>query len=447
MPATSLIKTLALAALASATPARQCEPPATGCQVPQLAAIDTLMSDFLCDRDIPGATIAIIHEGTLVYERGFGHADQARTVPIEPDALMRIASVSKPITAAAVRVLIDDGLLTLNTHAFKLGQPTPGILDLAPFPSLGDPRLADVTIRNLLEHEGGWNRSTAGDLTYIETTIAAAMGTASPPGRADTVRYILGQPLQHTPGTTYAYSNIGYLVLGLIVEDIAGIPLEDFIQQRVLDPLGVPDSEHQAGRTFAADQSPREPFYHSPFTATNVFDPAGPNVPRPYGSWDHEARIGQGGQITTARTLAKLLDARFISGPSIGLPLTNNLSTTWRRNHTGTLHGTESLARQRGDGIRYAVIFNARSPSSPSHASEIRTRLDQLFDSTTIDWPANGPICVYDLNSDGLLNFFDLVELINSLGPCPDCALCPPDFDQNCQTNFFDLVTLLNQLA
>src|SRR5690606_35302102 len=104
-------------------------------------------------------------------------------------------------------------------------------------------RLADVTVRHLLMHQGGWNRDLVGDLTYREVTIAAAMGVSSPPGRWNTVRYILGRPLEHTPGTVTAYSNIGCLVLGLIVEQERGMPLEEVLDGIML-AAGVAEADH-----------------------------------------------------------------------------------------------------------------------------------------------------------------------------------------------------------
>lgn len=438
---------VSLGLIASVTSAQNCDMPVSGCEVGYLDAVDALMTDFMCDRDIPGASLAISMDGVVVYERAFGWSDVDRTVAIEPDALMRIASVSKPITAAAIRELIEDGVLSLDSHAFDLGQSGGGVLPIDPFPAMGDARLGDITIDHLLQHRGGWDRDAVGDLTYREVVIANAMGIPSPPGRLNTMRYILGQPLQADPGAEYHYSNIGYLTLGLIVEHLSGQPLIEFIHERVLAPVDVEPSEHLAGRTFAPDQSPREPHYHSPSGATNVYDPHGDSVPWAYGGWDHEARIGQGGQITTTRTLLAFLNDRYISGPSIGAKLPPDLNPGYRRNHTGSLSGTESLARQRGDGICYAVIFNERSSSSPSHASSIRTALDALFDSDEIDWP-DTPVetCQnpFDLNGDGTLNFFDFSVLIATFGDgCNECDDCPADFTGDCMINFFDVSIML----
>lgn len=373
-----------MAASASDAPCR----PISGDEVPALAALDTFMLQFLCEHDISAATIAITRDGSLIYNRAFGWSDQDRTTPLAPDALMRIASVSKPITAAAVRELIAEGAFTLDTHAFDVGQTSGGLLALEPFPSLGDPRIADITVRHLLEHKGGWDRSIAGDLTYMELAIASAMGIDAPPGRENTLRFILGKPLQHEPGTKSAYSNIGMLTLGLIVEQRRAQPL-DIVLDGIMQKAGVDPDDHAAGRTFKEDQDPREPWYDSGALAPSVFEP-GTLVRAPYGSWDHEARIGQGGQITTAAALARFAAHYYVNGPNIGMPCPDGDEGKWRWNHAGSLVGTNSLIRQRGDGYTFAVILNKR-PANGDWIGQIRAAIDDLIDSGAASQPSPIP--------------------------------------------------------
>lgn len=432
---------------AAAQPCR----PISGCEVPALGGLDALMLDFVCSRDIGAATIAVARDGVVVYERGFGWSDEARTVPLAHDAMMRVASVSKPITAAAVRELIAEGAFTLDTRAFDLGQPGGGLLDLEPFPSLGDPRLADVTVQHLLRHRGGWDRDIAGDLTYMEVAIASAMGIASPPGRENTVRYILGKPLQHAPGSTESYSNIGMLVLGLIVEQHRGKPLEE-----VLDPImaraGVADEDHIIGRTFRQDQDSREPHYDAAGLGVNVFDPGGALVRRAYGTWDHEARAGQGAHVATAAALARFASHYYVNGANIGMPRPANDGGTWRWNHTGSLPGTNSLIRQRGDGITYAVIFNRR-PSSGDWAAQARTAIDAFFDTTAIDWPLGPPsCCAADYNEDGaddILDFLDFFEDFSGCDqtPAPCGTLGDPDVNGDMTVDILDFLEFLDAFS
>ncbi len=354
--------------------------------LPFAVAFDSVMTGFMARHDIEAGLLGVMRDGVVAHERAYGWADAGRTRPLADDAMMRLASVTKPVTAALVHALVREGLLDLDDRAFDLGQPGGGILDLEPFPAPGDARLRDVTVLHLLRHEGGWDRGVAGDHTYREVTVADDMGVASPPGRERTVRWILGRPLEFAPGTRSAYSNIGYLVLGLIVEQVTGTSYLDALRTRVLDPLGVPAGDMIAGRTFPADRSPREPWYDSDEMVVNVFDPTGPAVRRPAGGWDHEARVGQGGLVATPRAILALLDTHTVSGDMIGSLRTGSEGPSWRRNHTGSLPGTNALARQRGDGVNYVVLFNRRPGSGTSFAALIRTEMDRLLDSGELEW-------------------------------------------------------------
>src|SRR5690606_11172637 len=186
-----------------------------------------------------------------------------------------------------------------------------------------DPRVNDITVLHLLRHQGGWDRDIAGDHTYRERTIASDMGLTSPPGRDATMSWILGKPLQFAPGTDSAYSNIGFMALGLISEELTGKPHIEVLRERVFGPIGVDPNDVIHGRTFAEDQDPREPFYDgSPF-ATNVFYPSHSNerwVDRPYGGWDQEARIGQGAVVATPLAILEFLDHYQVAGDNIGGP-------------------------------------------------------------------------------------------------------------------------------
>lgn len=382
----SVVSSVAPAALAGDEAITAADYPVTGHAAPELESIDRALTEFMAENGIRGGVFGLMKDGQILMERGYGWRDEALSEPMNPDALMRIASITKPIVAAAIRELIEDGEFSLDSYAFDLGQEGGGVLPVEPFPELGDERLKKVTIEHLLTHKGGWDRSEVGDLTYREVDIAQAFEVDSPPGRERTVRYILGQPLQHDPGEERVYSNIGYLVAGMIVEHVSGQDLIAFIHERVLGPIGVEPTEHMLGRTFRELHNDREPFYHNPSDAVNVFNPDGPRVNRAYGGWDHEARVGQGGHITTTRTLLTFLDHRFINGPSIGLPRKGSEGGGWRWNHGGTLPGTNALARQRGDGVNFTVIFNKRHTESPSYSVQVRRMIDDMLDNGEIEW-------------------------------------------------------------
>lgn len=363
--------------------------PMTGTYVPELQAVDTLFQNFMVGKPIPGGTVAITHNDKVVYERGIGHSDEARTIPMQENALMRLASVTKPVTASAIHQLVKDGQLNLNAKVFNING-NGGILNITPFGgTLGDNRLQDITVQQLLRHEGGWNRDTAGDLAFRDYAISYWMGVSCPPGIANTASYILNQPLQFTPGSAYSYSNIGYMFLGMVIEAVSGQGYESYVDAKLLPPAGIPYWEINAGHTLLADQNPREPVYSSPYTESwNLYDLYGPYVPSPYGSWDHEKALAYGGLIGSSKAIAMLAQNRIAAGPDIG-ELRSDYTTfsdyLWA--HTGSLDGTDTLMLQASwKDWTYSILFDRRPTDGSSYSESLIGSMQTILGQLTT-WP------------------------------------------------------------
>lgn len=342
---------------------------ASGSAAVRVADFTDLLQGFIDAHGIGAAALGIMKQGKIVYDQVIGHMDAGRQVPARQDMVMRLASVTKPITAAAIHKLASDGMLALNDRVFDLGQTGGGLLEIDPFPQLGDTRLADITLLHLLQHRGGWDREVTSDFAFREIEIASALSVASPPGRKNTVRFVLGQPLQFSPGSRRAYSNIGYLVLGLVIEEVSGQDYMTYLLENIFDPLGVPRDDVIQGRTFPDDRSDREPWYDGIRRCRNVFDPPGPDVRCPEGGWDHEAKIAHGGLVASTRAVLAFVEAYQVAGDDIGRRRRGGEGPGWWWYHTGSLDGTNTLVLQRGTGIGYVVLFNRRlRPSSgPSY--------------------------------------------------------------------------------
>lgn len=358
-----------------------------GRPVPEMTLFDNLTINYMSDKGITAGIVGVMKDGQIVYLRGFGEDYDGN--PLPENALVRLASCTKPFTAAAIRRLIEADAFDVGDNAFNLGQTGGGLLNYAPFPSLGDSDLRFVTVEDLLAHRGGWDRDLINDdLTYRERDIADDMNVTSPPGRGNTMRWILGQPLQHAPGSTYAYSNIGYLALGLIVESQSGQGLITYLRQNVVTPyMWVPSSEIIQGRTFRDWQSSREPEYDDGSSlARNVFDNYGPTyVSPPYGGWDHEARVGQGGLVVSAPTALRLAEHYHVGvGYNIGLPRDTNPLTD-NEVHNGALAGTNTILYQRTDGVNMFIFFNGR-PSEGHFAEDLRIILRDALPSVNLDF-------------------------------------------------------------
>jgi CubicO group peptidase (beta-lactamase class C family) len=98
--------------------------PVTETYVPELQSVDTLLQNFMVGKPIPGGTIAITHNDKVIYERGIGFSNAENTVPMQETELMRLASVSKPVTASAIQQLAKDGQLLFNISSeHDMGDP------------------------------------------------------------------------------------------------------------------------------------------------------------------------------------------------------------------------------------------------------------------------------------------------------------------------------------
>ena len=464
--------------------------PVSGMPVPSMAALDIEILNIMHADDVQAGAVGIMKNGVVVYQRFFGWQDQAKTQPLPPETMMRIASVTKPQTAACIRTLIADGTINLTDNVFNVGQPGGGLLNIAPFNGLGDTRLANVTVEHCLRHRGGWNRNTTfgvGDLTYKEIEIKQDYNQDAPPTRTQLVSWILSQPLQHNPGSQFAYSNIGFLVLGLIIDQYTGKRPAEFLHERVLAPVGVLPEEVELGRTFPVDRNPNEPWYDNQgSTSPNVYaslddlqnDPEGSKVPSPDGGWNMEARVGQGGLIATPRALLHFLDNYQVAGTNIGVPRNKaSESTSWNFVHTGALSkGTNSIAHQWGDGYCFVALFNRNKIGGTDYSVQARDAFRTLLGSGAISVPPCPPNyikdcndncvpsiwwgdgncdddtwfggieidfncmalqydlgdctpCLGDLNNDGQVGVDDLLSIIDGFGMCSDPSNCPADLD------------------
>lgn len=350
---------LALAAVPAAPSAA--DPPAGG------EAFDAAMKRFMADRSIGAGTLAVSKNGTPLITRAYGFADPGKARPVRPDDPFRLASVTKPITAAAVRKLAADGKLDLDAQVFAY-------LGLRPLEGpVADPRVNAVTVRHLLEHRGGWDRDAAFDPMFRPLTIAEAAGKPGPADPVDVIRYMLGQPLQFDPGSKRVYSNFGYCVLGRVIEKAGGKPYARYVNEDLLGPLGV--RTVNLGRTLPGLRNEREPVYEDRGTGRNVMLPRDPaRVPAPDGTFHLEAMDAHGGLIGSAPDLVRFLDAYWISGE----PRKGN-GQSWT--HFGSLPGTWAMVLQTRNGVNVAALFNRRSDPSGASYNEIETLMRAAADA------------------------------------------------------------------
>jgi CubicO group peptidase (beta-lactamase class C family) len=287
------------------------ETPISGAAVPGMESYEKTIIDFMQKHAIPGGAVAVLRDGKLIYARGFGYADVANKTPVQPDALFRIASVSKPITAAAIMKLVEEGKLGLDDRV------APFIAHLTPAPGATvDPRWEQITIRHLLNHAGGWDRTKPnGGFDPIDRPLIAAAAVNAPaPASGETlIRYMKGMPLDFNPGERFAYSNFGYIILGRVIERVSGMRYEDYVRARVLQPVGA--NRMRQGRSRMSQAHPEEVKYYLPGEpglgltgplVPSVFPGEGP-VPINYGGFHLEASDASGAWVSSTIDLLRFL--------------------------------------------------------------------------------------------------------------------------------------------
>ncbi len=187
------------------------------------ARIDALVAP-LYKADGPGATLIVVKDGKTVLRKGYGMADVAAKVAMQPDATLRLGSITKQFTAVAILMLADEGKLAVSDPITKF---------IPDYPTQGKV----ITVEHLLTH-------TSGIVSY----------TGKPDFRSQSVRdvtvpqmidYFKNDPIEFTPGTKYVYNNSGYFLLGAIIEKVSGQPYAKFVEQRIFVPLGMTHSAYE----------------------------------------------------------------------------------------------------------------------------------------------------------------------------------------------------------
>lgn len=395
--------------------------PETGPTDSRLAAFDQVMVQFVTQRRIPGAALAIAKNGRLVYARGFGYADVENKTRVEPDSLFRIASLSKPITAVAILQLVERNRLRLIDKVANVLKVEPYLSETASF----DERLREVTIMQLLQHRGGWDRDLSPDPMFQSVKIARTLLKSPPAEPDDIVRYMFGRRLDFDPGSRYAYSNFGYCLLGRVIEKVTGDTYEHYVQEHVLGPLGV--TRMQIGRTLPSESAPGEVSYYTADGATGgsvLRGELGMPVPLPYGRWSLEAMDSHGGWIGSAVDLVKFASAfdDSVNSPLLkpasmalltmrpagraGYDAEGKLKETYYGcgwhvrptesnagavdlSHSGSLDGTSALLFHRHDGLSWSVLINTSArPGKKALEKVIEPLLREAADRIS-EWPEN----------------------------------------------------------
>jgi D-alanyl-D-alanine carboxypeptidase len=340
-----------------------------------ITTIDSKVNAFMTTYDIPGAALAISKNGKLVYVKGYGKANVATGENVTLNSRFRLASVSKTFTGVAIMKLIQDGKFTLESNVFGPG----GILgnDYGTLPL--NANVLNMKVKHLLQHtSGSWGSATGGDVIDQNPSYTYKQ----------LFDWVLDtRPNPSVPGTAYDYTNVGYSLLGRIIEKKSGKSYINYIKEDILTPIGVTLTDI-AGKTEVEQKTNEVKYYGQGNDASFVYSIAFPR------------RDADGGLISTASDLLKLVTAvdGFTTRPDIlnsasitsfTTPSTVNPSYAngigiWSAENVwynyGSLPGTRTAFMRHNNGMCVALLLNSRADPSTNENPFVYAMQDLILD-------------------------------------------------------------------
>lgn len=196
--------------------------------------LDQILTRATQETGKPGIAVAIQRGTQVIYSKGFGYADVELRVPVTPDTVFPIGSITKTMTGLAIAQLIAAGKIDLDAPA---GKYVPGL----PLPA------RDALVRHLLNH-------TSGLVNYTELP-EFPRGAERAVTREEVLSWFSAKPLQFEPGTRYNYTNSGTFLLGLIIEHVTGQTYEEYVRQNIFAPFGMQHSSMADWRTLVSGRA------------------------------------------------------------------------------------------------------------------------------------------------------------------------------------------------
>ena len=375
--------------------------------LPTTEKMEKYIKRWMARNNIRGASLAVMRNEKLIYCKGFGWADQEQEKEAEVGDIYRIASASKLITAVGIMKLCDEGKLTLDSKVF--GEE--GILNQ--FTEIRDKRAKQITVRHLLNHTSGFSRRM-GDPMFHIAEIIEWEELSTTPTADELIAFQLDMKLRDNPGGAAQYSNIGYLVLSRIIEQVSGMEYEDYLQSHVLWPAGCYDMH--IARNYYKDRYPGEVKYygHDPNDRIKSYDGTGAMRPREYGGNDITGLQGAGAWVSSAVEMMRLvasIDGKpgvpdILSKESVAqmrnITRKGDYALGWARYNpsngslirTGTMSGTCAYIDHRDNGISYVFLTNTSHYRGASFTNSIGQMIRDAM-TRVEEWPQDRDMFVY----------------------------------------------------
>jgi CubicO group peptidase (beta-lactamase class C family) len=330
----------------------------------RLARLGTFFQGEIDKKAIPGAVLLVSREGKSVYLKALGYQDREKSIPMKPEAIFRIASMTKPITSVAIMMLAEEGKIDLIA---PVSQYLPEFKDVKVGvekidPSTGKPALSledaqrQMTVQDLLRHTSGLVYGPFGN-SLVHQAYNQANLFDNKQTLAEFVTKLSKLPLAHQPGKVWEYG-MSTDVLGRIVEVVSGMPLDQFIERRITSPLGM----HDTGFYLSAAQAPRlAELQVDPATGKRPGASNAENLTKENQKWFS----GGGGLLSTASDYARfcqmLLNGGELNGVRLLSPKTIAVMTADQLPPGILRSGFEDMAPTREMGQSFGLGFAVRT--------------------------------------------------------------------------------------
>ena len=349
-----------------------------------ITALDTKITQWMASNNMPGFSLAISKNGKLVYRKGYGVGDKEANTPVTAESEFRVASVSKLITSVAVMKLVQDGKLSMDQKVFGTGSILGTTYGTQPYKQF----VTDITLSHLLHHtEGGWGQSN--DPAFFDKTLDAN----------SIINYTLNNVLlTKAPGTSFDYSNFGYMLLEKIIEKSSGKTYAAYVNDEIWQKVGARQSA-VAATSLSGRTAKEVKYYGQAGDANFVYDYIGFN--RAAGA------MGWKSTPTDLLLFANAVDSSDTRPDLLTLPTIKTMVTTtpastgfggmqfgcgWVVENSewfwwGSLPGTFAILYRNKNGICIAATSNSRRQPTPENSlySFISVINYAAFD-TSIPW-------------------------------------------------------------
>jgi len=226
--------------LASCNTQKTVTPEDVGLSSEKLELAGAKMQGYIDDGKLAGISALVYKNGEIVYRENFGVADLTTNEFLGDSTIFRIFSMTKPVTAAALMTLYDEGKFKLDDKVSKFLPEFEGAKVYNPETKTTEPQENEMTIRHLLTHTSGipygWDQTS-----YVDSLYRVRGGSGWDGVLGEKMKTIADIPLKHQPGTVWDYG-LGIDLAGYLIEVLSGMPLDEFFQTRIFDPLNMDDT-------------------------------------------------------------------------------------------------------------------------------------------------------------------------------------------------------------